>query len=100
MQSVQTMPSEVAILGRLIKSDRGDFSPEAAREILSLQLADDDKERMHQLCLKAQDGELSPAEQVEIESYRRAGYLLGVLWAKARLSLKRAGKDAENGSRP
>ena len=33
----------------------------------------------------------------EIESYRRAGYFLGVLWSKARLSLKRAGADAADG---
>ena len=52
---------------------------------------------MHDLSLKAQDGTLDPAEESEIESYRRVGYLVGVLWSKARLSLKRAGMDAPNG---
>ena len=82
-----------------LSSPRGDFSPEAARAILALQFDDVDKERMHQLALKAQDGELTPREQAEIESYRRIGCVLGVLWSKARLSLKRAGRDAEHGHR-
>jgi hypothetical protein len=97
MQQTHVASTDAAIFGRLIKPDRGDFSPEAAREILSLQFDQDDKERMQQLSLKAQDGTLTHDEQAEIDSYRRAGYLLGVLWSKARLSLKRAGSNAANG---
>jgi len=99
MQSARSVQTDVAVIGRLIKPDRGDFSPVAARELLSLQFDEDDKERMHQLSLKAQDGTLTPDEHGEIESYRRAGYLLGVLWSKARLSLKRAGMDVDHGRR-
>jgi hypothetical protein len=91
--------TDAAVFGRLIKPDRGDFSPEAAREILSLQFDECDKERMHRLSVQAQEGTLTPVEAAEIESYRRAGYLLGVLWSKARLSLKRAGMDAADGHR-
>ena len=47
----------------------------------------------------AQDGTLTPDEQGEVESYRRIGYWLGVLWSKARLSLKHAGMDAPHGYR-
>jgi len=49
---------------------------------------------MQELSLKAQDGTLTASEQAEVENYRRVGYWLGVLWSKARLSLKRAGMDA------
>lgn len=94
MQETQLTSSEAAIVGRLIKPDHGDFSPEAARELLSLQFGDDDQARMRELSRKAQEGTLSDAEQDEIENYRRVGYWLGVLWSKARLSLKRAGMDA------
>ncbi len=90
-------PTDAAVLGRLIKPDQGDFSPETAREILSLRFDDGDKARMNQLSLKAQEGTLTSDEQAEVDSYRRAGYMLGVLWSKARLSLKRAKLDAANG---
>ncbi len=99
MSSSQPAPTDAAVFGRLVKPDRGDFSPVAAREILSLRFDDQDVERMSELSLKAQDGTLTADEQAEIESYRRAGYLLGVLWSKARLSLKRAGTDAADGRR-
>jgi hypothetical protein len=99
MQQTRLPSTEAAIVGRLIKPDHGDFSPEAARELLSLQFDAEDQTRMRELSLKAQDGTLTDAEQAEVENYRRVGYWLGVLWSKARLSLKRAGMDATNGSR-
>jgi hypothetical protein len=49
---------------------------------------------MRELSIKAQDGALTDEEQREIENYRRVGYWLGILWSRARLSLKRAGGDA------
>ncbi len=89
------MPStEAAIVGRLIKPDRGDFSPAAARELLSIRFGDEDETRMRELSRKAQQGTLTAAEQAEVENYRRVGYWLGILWSRARLSLKRAGMDA------
>lgn len=94
MQHTPTSTSEAAIVGRLIKPDHGDFSPEAARELLSLRFGDEDQDRMRMLSLKAQEGTLTPSEQAEVENYRRVGYWLGILWSKARLSLKRAGTDA------
>ena len=98
MQPIPLSPNDAALVGRLIKPDHGDFSPETAREILSLQFDSDDQERMQRLSLKVQAGALTPEERAEIESYRRVGYLLGVLWSRARLSLKRAGMDAPNGN--
>lgn len=86
--------ADAAVFGRLIKPDRGDFSPATAREILTLRSDEIDHERMNLLSVKAQDGDLIAEEQAELESFRRAGYLLGVLWSKARLSLKRADGDA------
>jgi hypothetical protein len=89
--------SGAAVLGRLIQPGRGDFAPEAARAILKIEFDARDRARMHALAVKAQDGTLTAREQAEIEEYRQAGYLLGLLWSKARLSLKQAGKDARDG---
>ena len=93
MQQTRLPSSEAAIVGRLMKPDHGDFSPEAARELLSLRFGDEDQARMRTLSLKAQEGTLTASEQTEVENYRRVGYWLGILWSKARLSLKRAGMD-------
>jgi len=71
-----------------------DLPPETAREILSLRFGDEDQARMRELSLKAQAGTLTASEQIEIDNYERVGYSLGILWSKARLSLKRAGLDA------
>src|SRR5207248_5668363 len=95
-QQTQPSSSEAAIVGRLIKPDHGDFSPEVARELLSLQFGDEDQARMRELSDKAQEGTLTASEQAEVENYRRVGYWLGILWSRARLSLKHAGKDATN----
>ncbi len=97
MQQTQVSTTDAAIIGRLGKPDHSDFSPEAAREILSIQLSPEDQKNMRELSIKAQDGTLTPAEQVEVESYRRVGYWLGILWSKARLSLKHAGMDTTDG---
>lgn len=93
MQNARMHSHEAAIVGRLIKPDHGDFSPEAARELLSLQFGEEDQARMLELTHKAQDGTLTAAEEAEIENYRRFGYWLGILWSRARLSLKGAGVD-------
>ena len=58
--------TDTAVIGRLTKPDRSDFSPETAREILSLQFDDADKHQMNQLSLKAQEGMLTPEEQAEV----------------------------------
>ena len=99
MQPTHIPTNDAAVIGRLGKPDHSDFSPEAAREILSIQLSATDQKHMRALSLKAQKGTFTPAEQSEVESYRRVGYWLGILWSKARLSVKHAGMDATHESR-
>jgi hypothetical protein len=94
MQQTKIPNTDAAIIGRLGKPDRSDFSPDTAREILNIELSTEDQKRTRELSLKAQKGTLTPAEQGEVESYRRVGYWLGIFWSKARLSLKHAGMDA------
>ena len=99
MQRSTSPATEAEIIGRLIKPDRGDFSPEAARGLLGLRFDDEDQARMRELSAKAQDGTLTALEQTEIENYRRVGYWLGTLWSKARSSLNSAEADIMQGDR-
>jgi len=89
-----TVPNgEAAILGRLIRPERDDLSPDAARSILRLDFDDQDRARMHELAVKAQQGALTVTEEAELASYRGVGRLLELMRSKARLSLKRAGVE-------
>ena len=83
----ETINSEAAILNRVILPDRGDLSADAAASILKLQLDAYDLDRMHQLAVKHQDGELSEGEQQELERYRHVGHMLDLMRSKARRSL-------------
>lgn len=86
--------AEAAILSRMLKPERDDLSPEAARSFLKLEFDPEDLSRMHELALRAQAGCLTAAEETELESYRRIGRLLEVMRSKARRSLARAGLAA------
>jgi hypothetical protein len=85
---------EAAILSRVIQSDRDGLSLAAARAFLKLAFAAEDRQRMHQLAVKNQDGNLSPAEREELDGYVRVGRLLDLLAAKARLALTKRGHVA------
>jgi len=67
--------SESAILSRLIRPERDDLSPEAARSILKLEFDEQDRARIHALTVQAQSGTLTGAELSELDSYRRVGHL-------------------------
>jgi hypothetical protein len=79
---------EVAIWTRLIQPERDDLSTDAARSILRIEFTEQDKQRMHELALKAQEGTLSESEQEEIDNYCHVGRLLDLMHSKARRSLK------------
>jgi hypothetical protein len=79
--------SEVAIFGRLIRSDQGDLSRQLARYILTLGFDEADQARMSDLAARNQEGALSPEEMEELMNYVKAGHLLAVLHSKARKSL-------------
>ncbi len=84
---------EAAILGRLIRPERDDLTPDAARSILGLDFDDDDRDRMHALSLRAQQGTLTEEERGELANYRGVGRMLELLRSKARRSLTRAGLE-------
>ena len=84
--------SDTAIFARLLQNGQRELSPALARYVLGLQLSEEDKARTHELAAKARAGTLTPDEQEAVESYSRAGSLLGVLKSKARVVLKKSAK--------
>jgi hypothetical protein len=97
MQTIPASPpTEGAIWSRLLQPGSKTLSVEAARSLLRLEFAPEDKERMRALAAKARDGSLTATEQEEIRSYERVGNLLALMKSKARLRLKRPSRS--NGS--
>ena len=97
MQTTQaTRTTEAAIWSRLLQPGTRALSLVAARSLLRLEFAPEDKERMHELAAKARDGSLTAAEQEEIRNYERVGNLLALMKSKARQRLKMA--SSSNGS--
>ena len=86
--------SEAAIWTRLVQPEQHTLSPDAARSILGIAFTTEDKARMHDLSIKAQEGTLTDGEQAEMDNYCRVGRLLDLLHSKARRSLKRSLSDA------
>ena len=80
--------SEIAIFGRLLRTDRSDVSRDLARYLLSLGFDKADQSRMLKLAEKNQRGELSAREEAELNNYVKAGHLLALLHSKARRSLR------------
>jgi hypothetical protein len=93
--------TEMAILDRLIQAEATGFPAAAARSLLKIDFETADRDRMHQLGAKAQDGTLTTAEQAEMDAYEVVGHLLGLMHFKARLALKRRKTSArsEDGAR-
>src|SRR5262249_6437576 len=87
-----------AIWSRLLQPASKLLSLQAARSILRIEFAQEDKDRMHKLAAKAREGTLTPAEQEEIRNYERVGNLLALMKSKARQRLKKA-SQANNSNR-
>ncbi len=92
MQITDAAEAEAAILSRLVKPNRADFSPEVAEALLKLDFDQADRDRMHELAVKSQAGGLTQTEEEELHSYRRIGYFVDLMRSKARISLKKHGR--------
>jgi hypothetical protein len=83
-----TSQTEVAILARLLGNGEGRLPPAMARYVLTLGFSDRDKTRMHDLAVRNQGDDLTPAEREELFAYAKAGTLLSLLKSRARRALK------------
>ena len=79
---------DAGILSRLLEPDEPTLTLTACRWILGLKFSRADRVRMRELAVKGQAGELTPAEEGEVEEYRRVGQLLSLLKARARKGMK------------
>lgn len=81
--------TEAAIWGRVFNPDQNEMSEVEARYLLRVDLVAADKQRAQDLLVKNREDALTPEEQVELDGYRRVGYLLDLMHAKARRALKK-----------
>ncbi len=65
--------SEAVIFGRVFSNGRHALTPELARHVLALGFSAEDKERMHALAVKNQDGNISADELRELDCYYQGG---------------------------
>ena len=86
--------TETEIWGRTIRPEIGDLSPATARDLLRLQLAMRDAERVRELSAKANTGSLTADEEKELDYYLNVSRALEFLKAKARLSLRQSSAPA------
>jgi hypothetical protein len=80
---------EAAVWARLMRAQTTRLSPEAAEYLLSIELAESDRNRMEQLAERSEAGILTDEERAEFESYLHVGNLLAVMQSKARVVLGR-----------
>ena len=89
MGQAPSLNSEAAIWARLMQAQKDPLTPEAAEFLLTVEFAEDDRQRMLHLAEQSQAGALTPEERVEFEGYLHVGNLLAVMQSKARRVLKR-----------
>jgi hypothetical protein len=88
MHLTSTPNTPAAIWTRLLRPEVHDMVPEAARFFLKLAFDQQDLDRMHELTVKNQSGELSVDELDELKHYRQIGLELDLLRAKALGAIK------------
>ena len=91
MHTTAMANNDVTIFGRLVGSSDAALTRSAARYLLALDFRPQDRQRMHELARKAQEGTLTPEEEIEIDSYERVGHLLSIWKSKARRALRKRG---------
>lgn len=77
----------VRILERLLDPVSSSLNEEAARKLLGLKADAKAQRRVQMLASKCNEGELTPKERAEYETYVLAGDFIAILQAKATLLL-------------
>lgn len=88
MVATAPLDYDVSILARLLGNDRNGLPNEIAHYLLTRKFNRQDKVRMHELAVRNQSDDLSEDEKKELFAYAKAGTILSILQAKARLALK------------
>ncbi len=82
------------VLQRLLEPVSEALNEEAARKLIRLKANRKAQARVDDLARKCNEGELSPEERAEYETYVMAGEFIAILQAQARLLLARRGQPA------
>ncbi|MBI3462508.1 MAG: hypothetical protein HY000_05525 [Planctomycetes bacterium] len=82
------------VLERLLEPVSSSLNEEAARKLIGLRADRKAQARVEELARKCNEGELTPEERAEYETYVLAGDFIAILQAKARLLLSRRGQRA------
>jgi hypothetical protein len=77
------------ILDRVLEPFTECFTPEVARKVVDLRADAETQARLETLAEKANQGKLSPEDQVTYDRFREAFHFITVLQAKAREFLRR-----------
>ena len=88
-QGITSSNVEAAILARVIRPEKDDLPLEQAKALLRLKYEQSDLDRLHELVVKNQVDELTPAEKEELEGYLRVSAFLDLMHAKACYSLRK-----------
>ena len=83
-----------SVLNSLFDPAHPSFTKEGVQTLLALKSSEAEKARMEELADKANQGTLSPDEDREYETWVRAGALISLLQAKARLYQKKLASPA------
>jgi hypothetical protein len=84
---VKAGEKEVSMLAEILGNGERELTQEIARYILALGFSDEKKARMHELVVRNQKDDLSPAEKEELHAFGKAGDVLAILKSKARRTL-------------
>jgi len=88
MSSLRPAPNrEAEIWARLMRAQKFELSPEAARFLLSVNFEEDDRRRMLELAERSEAGSLTPKEQAEFDGYLHVGNFLAIMQSRARIAL-------------
>ena len=82
------------VLERILEPVSSSLNEEAARKLVGLKADAKARARVAQLARKCNEGELTPDERDEYETYVMAGEFIAILQAKARILLARRGQPA------
>ncbi|HRH96458.1 MAG TPA: hypothetical protein PLB55_11015 [Prosthecobacter sp.] len=82
------------MLDRLFDPANPFLTGEGVQMLAELRADPEEEARMEVLASKANEGTMTPEERREYESWVRAGSVMSILQAKARLYLKRQAKAA------
>lgn len=88
------MSKTSGVLERLLEPVSASLNEEAARKLIGLRADSKTRARIDRLARKCNEGELTPAEQQEYETYVLAGDFIAILQAQARILLGRHDRDS------